>query len=384
MDPSYYTVLGWTVTIVGGGIAYYYYSRPDGRHRDFRGRAQRNNLPRPATTATQDSQDEASNIKRRKRDERARAAPSSGSRNSRDSETDSAQLANSTSKRVALDDGEEEKEDVSWAHQLNQKKKGTTLAPPARAATRQKTVKQSNANNRAAELSTEESSAAGDAEYDLSPAISLTANDKTPSGRDVSDMLEPAAPGPSILKISEPTNTFKGNKSKQQKQAKAAPQQETKKQRQNRKKAEERKAQREADEKERKILEEQQRRRARIERGEPAKNGLGSQKPASNAWKAGSGPATSGQLLDTFNNDDTTTATESTAPTSVSSSPTQVTATATAADKEDWWAKNTIPEEEQTRMLREQDEDSWVTVGQKGKKVHRHPQGGAVQTVAVV
>jgi hypothetical protein len=363
MDNSYYTILGWTVTLVGGGVAYYYYTKPDGRQREFRGRSARGSLPRTAAVAPP----AAEPARRKKQQDKPKpAAPAT-------SEAHPAE--NGSSKPTVVE--REEKEDLSWARELAQKKQGTTLAAPSRAAARHKTVKQANANNRAAELSA--SSSTSDTDDDESPVVSpaLNSNGINPSGRNVSDMLEPAASGPAVLKLTESTNPKKEKKH----QAKALQQQETKKQRQNRKKVEEKKAQREADEKERRVLLENQRKTAREARGEPSKNGLGiSTAPASSAWRATKAvaaapvPAASGPLLDTFTNDDTTT-TESTAPTSVSASPVQ--------SSEKWWDGATMPsEEEQQRMLLEQDDNAWVTVSTKGKK-SKAQTNGAVQPVEV-
>jgi hypothetical protein len=368
MDPSYYTVLGWTVVLGGGVASYFYYTKND-RQREFRGRGLRNNLPRAAAALTPNDSDTG---RKRRREERARGGPAPRPQD------------NGTPKLTY--DNREEKEDLSWARELQKKKEGTKLAAPTRAATRQKTVKQSSANRKADELSIE-SSAGGDADNDLSPAQSPAqspalnghSNDETPSGKDVSDMLEPAAPGPAVLKLTESTNP-KANKPKQQ--PKKAVEQDTKKQRQNKKKAEDAKAQREADEKERRILLEKQRRIAREAEGRPAKNGLGIQAaPANNAWKASNHittaavPATNAQLLDTFANDDTTT-TGSTAPTSVSSSPVQ-------QSKKKWY-NGTIPsEEDQIRQLEEEDPNAWSTVtSKKGKKTNKETNG-AVQPVEV-
>jgi hypothetical protein len=366
-STGYYTILGWTVTLVGGGIAYYYYKQPGGRQpRAFQGRAVRNALPRAAAALAPNDGD---NARRRRREERAKTAPVIV----RGGDTEARPQGNGTPRAPSAD--VEEKEDLAWARELQQKKQGTKLAAPARASAKQKTVKQSNANNRAAELSADSST--GDADDDLSPAVSPSlnglSNDVTPNGKDVSDMLEPATSGPAVLRLTEPTNP-KFNKPKQQ--PRPAPEQESKKQRQNRKKVEEKKAQREADEQERRHLQEQQRRTAREARGEPARNGLGTAAtPANNAWKAPkhaaatSTPAANGQLLDTFTND--TTSTESTAPTSVSSSPVQ-------QSKEKWWDSAIPSEEEQQRMLLEQDENSWSTVPAKSKKRNKNLDGAVL------
>ncbi|PVH93943.1 hypothetical protein DM02DRAFT_207304 [Periconia macrospinosa] len=146
-------------------------------------------------------------------------------------------------------------------------------------------------------LSAASSNAGADADDDTPPTAS-------PSGRDVSDMLEPQAPK-SVLKISASEKQARPAKPQPQRTESAT---ETKKQRQNRKKKEEEKAAREAAEEERKKLLEQQRRTAREARGEAARNGLQpAQAPTSNAWSSGSAPAAKssligGQLLDTLDN----------------------------------------------------------------------------------
>jgi len=175
-------------------------------------------------------------------------------------------------KRQELDDDVAQEEDnKAWAQQLASLKKGTSLAPPTRTDSRNRTVKQSSKTFSSA------SSNAADADDDLTPSMSPSL-----AAGDVSDMLEPAAAGPSVLRLTGSSKPTKAN------QARQAPvqQEETKKQRQNRKKVEERRLEREAEEKERQTLLETQRRTAREARGEPAKNGIPSQAPTSSAWAA--------------------------------------------------------------------------------------------------
>lgn len=176
-------------------------------------------------------------------------------------------------KRQELDgDVAEEEDNKAWAQQLASLKKGTSLAPPARTDSRNRTVKQSSKTFSSA------SSNAADADDDLTPSMSPSL-----AAGDVSDMLEPAAAGPSVLRL---TGSDKPTKANQPRQSQAQ-EQETKKQRQNRKKVEERRLQREAEEKERQVLLENQRRTAREARGEPAKNGIPvSKPPTSSAWAA--------------------------------------------------------------------------------------------------
>ncbi|KAL1306725.1 hypothetical protein AAFC00_005391 [Neodothiora populina] len=167
----------------------------------------------------------------------------------------------------------EEDDNKAWAQQLLSMKKGTSLAPPQRTDSRNKTVKQS-AAGRAPEFSSASSNAA-DADDDWTPARSPTL-----AAGDVSDMLEPTASGPNVLRLTE---SVKPAKAKQQRQAPAEVV-ESKKARQNRKKVEERKLQREAEERERQTLLEAQRRTAREARGEPARNGVQSKPPAVSEW----------------------------------------------------------------------------------------------------
>ncbi|KAJ2987347.1 hypothetical protein NUW58_g4558 [Xylaria curta] len=194
------------------------------------------------------------------------------------------------------------------------------------------------------------SSTTGDADDDLSPQASpvVTAADS----QGVSDMLEPVASGPSVLRL---TGTDSVKKPKERKTKTPEPV-ETKKQRQNRKKAEAAKAAREEDEKERKVKMEQQRRAARIAEGRPAKDGSNFV-PAQNAWD--SEPANGGasvQLLDTFEQQP-------------KPQPAKAHTAAPAATKatSDPWSG--LPsEEEQLEMIRQEDSWSEVKTKKKGKK----------------
>jgi len=199
------------------------------------------------------------------------------------------------------------------------------------------------------------STTGADADDDLSslnsPSLGASIASKMPSGKDVSDMLEPKAAAANVMRILPSTQPAPANKQ----QPKVEAPKETKKQRQNRKKAEEAKAAREEAEKERKILAEKQRRTAREARGEPAKNGLKSAAPATNAW-ASERPAAEvvssgvpqGQLLDTFDSD---------------AAPATTNGGVKTPESQDW--TNGVSEEEQVRMAME--ETAWETVP-KGKK----------------
>lgn len=175
------------------------------------------------------------------------------------------------------DDDDQGMDDKEWARQLEARKKGVQLTSSSAQAGSGRTKKQ---NAQARKLEQDGFAASSGAESTTSstasPAVRASAGR---SGVDVSDMLEPTAAAPSILRITGE------EKAKKAQPAKAEEDKETKKQRQNRRKNEEAKLQREEDEKRRQVLLEQQRRTAREARGEPAKNGLGTaQTPTASAW----------------------------------------------------------------------------------------------------
>ena len=219
------------------------------------------------------------------------------------------------------------------------------------------------------DMSTASSTTGADADDDLSPAVSpdlRATQTTTPSSVDVSDMLEPAPKGPSVLRITDPVNS---QPIRQPKAAKAIPEPETKKQRQNKRKKEEKKVMREEAEKERRTLLEKQLRTAREAEGRPAKNGLGpAQLLSTNAWNKSAnaavnttGPATeqsSTSLLDTF---------EDTPTTGLNSHSMNGGPNGSSVDKKVW--NSDLPsEEEQMRMITEMDSDNtWSTVAKGGK-----------------
>jgi hypothetical protein len=210
------------------------------------------------------------------------------------------------------------------------------------------------------------STAGADADDDLTPATSPSLGAvQNPSGKNVSDMLEPQAIR-QILKIGATDKQARPAKPQQQR---SETQEKTKKQRQNEKKKEEAKVAREAAEAERKKLAEQQRRTAREARGEPARNGLQSaQAPTSNAWSrpaAQAAPAAapvSGQLLDTIDNVST-----------ASSSEAATNGTAPTPDSTSY--SNLPSEEDQLRLAME--DSAWTTVpkGKKAKKTKNVDEG---------
>ena len=282
---------------------------------------------------------------------------------------------------VAEDEGMDNEE---FARQLSELKTGTSLKKSATQNENKKTRKQGRRNEAppqamngsaskkdgvasSQDMSTASSTAGADADDDLSPAISpnLRATEATtPSSKDITDMLEPASKGPSILRITEPINPKPIRPPKAQK---AAPEPETKKQRQNRQKNEQKKAMREQAEKERRTLLEKQLRTAREAEGRPPKNGLGSsQLPAAHVWNKlpsaanDSTPSkpSSVPLLDTF---------EDAPATALEPHITNGGENSMSGDEKVW--NNDIPsEEEQIRMITKMDSDNaWSTVAKGGK-----------------
>ncbi|KAJ9157419.1 hypothetical protein NKR23_g774 [Pleurostoma richardsiae] len=266
------------------------------------------------------------------------------------------------------DDGVDNRE---FARQLSSVKEGTKFASKSKDEKRQKSVKQSRAQEKddsavdVGKVSAPSSTAGIDADDDQSSTTSPIVKAADVSG--VSDMLEKPGPGPTVLRL-----TDVDDKPKQKKKAKSPEPVETKKQRQNRRKVEEAKAMREQAEKERKVKMEAQRRLAREAEGRPAKDGsafVASQAKPS-VWTANGVNGTSQsqsqtqsqasssadgfipvQPLDTFESNVQTDASKSSAP---------------SAEKSESWMSSLPSEEEQMEMLRE--EEAWSTVKTKSRK----------------
>ena len=285
---------------------------------------------------------------------------------------------------------------VEFAKQLSQLKTGTSLKKPVTDNEIKKTTKQGKRNelppdgpkssplqingiSSSQNMSTASSTTGADADDDLSVPVSpdLGATEATtPSGLDVSDMLETTSKGPSILRLTGPVNQQSGRQLKPQK---TAPEPETKKQRQNRKRKEDNKAIREQAEKDRHVLLEKQRRTAREAEGRPAKNGVGTAKsPVTNAWadsasagknsKAPLPVPNNGTLLDTLE--------ESTPVTEAGVKEVNVPGNGVSGGRRTW-NKELPSEEEQMRLITEMDSDNaWSTVP-KGKGKKRSAVAGA-------
>lgn len=189
-------------------------------------------------------------------------------------------------------DKDDDVDDRDFARQLQNAKTGTLSSAKAPASTKQRSVKQNRAKeNVVAEASSDNATApssttGGDADDDQSPVNSPDLNATAVASlitNGISDMLEQPAAGPSVLRVTAPTNAAP-------KKAKVPPKLEpveTKKQRQNRKKAEAKRLARDEDEKERGALMEKQRRTAREAEGRAAKDGsafMAAKAPANSAW----------------------------------------------------------------------------------------------------
>ncbi|PQE11202.1 Nuclease subunit C protein [Rutstroemia sp. NJR-2017a BVV2] len=219
---------------------------------------------------------------------------------------------------VDTDNDDDAESNRKFALQFAQAQAGTKFSSTAAAGNRQKSVKQSRAQEKQKAESgnmTAGSATAGDADDDQSftdsPEVGPTGV-VSPVSNGISDMLEAPAPGPSVIKVTEPTNPQPAKKEK----AKPAPAPvETKKQRQNRAKVEAARIAREEEEKERKIKEEKQRRTAREAEGRAPKDGrqfMASQQPQTSAW---TGPSANGGSTGKFDLLDTTEDTSSSTPT---------------------------------------------------------------------
>lgn len=437
MDPW----KSWAIVgVVGAGAAYYY--SQSGKSKKGRGQPFLNNTEqsqRRGSSAKSDSKEV------RKRKGKGKASDASDQAASDLAEASSSVKADSTDKskkrkggkqppsklarssavdltnepgvKTAIDDGEdEEMSNKEFAMQLSGLKTGSSLKKPDTAnKENRKTKKQGQSKEmppeapngtvlkpngvpNAQDASTASSTTGADADDDLSLPVSPkfgATQATTPSGADVSDMLEAPAKGPSVLRVTEPINP---QQARQPKQQKANPEPESKKQRQNRQKNEEKKALREQAEKDRRILLEKQLRTAREAEGRPAKNGLGGSKaPSTSAWGqskisvAGGStavPPTShgGPLLDTFDQDksflgDTPHVNAGAIGISDNEQGKHVTngdstekksqAEANPQSKHDEVWENDIPsEEEQMRLITEMDsDDTWKTVPKgRGKK----------------
>ncbi|TGO48022.1 hypothetical protein BOTNAR_0497g00030 [Botryotinia narcissicola] len=288
------TVIGWTVVL---GVAGYYYVNNKSKVKAKAQTAFKQATKKSKKDAlSSGEQDKKSSAKAEKKKTPAPQKP---------------EPKQETVKPVANDSDDDDNDaenNRKFALQFAKTQAGTQFSGNSSSSTtRQKSVKQSRAQEK--EIKDSGNMTAGDADDDQSltdsPEVGPTKG-TSPVASGIADMLEPAAPGPSVLKVTEPTNPKPAKKE----MAKAAPQPaETKKQRQNRAKIEAAKVAREQEEKERKVNEEKQRRTAREAEGRAAKDGsqfMASQ-AANSAWTASSAntsnaPVNKFDLLDTAEN----------------------------------------------------------------------------------
>ncbi|TDZ27189.1 hypothetical protein C8035_v012116 [Colletotrichum spinosum] len=259
-------------------------------------------------------------------------------------------------------DADEKVDNTAFAKQMANVKEGKKFDGKSNAdqkKKKQKSIKQSKAaeKQKPVEIAEEraDSPTAEEPEVSEPEPESPEVAPVDPSG--VSDMLEPSASGPSVLRL---TGTDKEKpKAKNQKVPEKA---ETKKQRQNRQKAEAKKLAREEEEKERKTKLEKQRRTAREAAGVAAKDG--SQFMASvngkSAWTAGSPNGS------TTNGESPSVESPSVEPLDTFEAPTKNGTTAAAPAQSDNWISALPSEEEQIQRLKEDDE--WNTVPTKASK----------------
>lgn len=258
-------------------------------------------------------------------------------------------------------------DDKEFARQLSSVKSGTSMAPKQELGSRQKSVKLSKA------ATSEDDNTAGwangehvsDGDDDLSSAASPELNATVLKAGDVSDMLgNTTAAGPSILRLTEPTNP---KPVRAKKDVKPKEPELTKKQRQNQAKREAEKIQRAEEEKVRRAKEELQRKVAREAEGRAAKDGsstLYSSAPKTSAWnntsKDASTQPSNVQLLETYAPD--------VPHAGAGPNASQTTLRAAEAPAPPIHYSDLPSEEEQMRLLSENDESGWREVTSKKSK----------------
>ncbi|KAL3428018.1 hypothetical protein PVAG01_01527 [Phlyctema vagabunda] len=263
--------------------------------------------------------------------------------------------------------------DAEFARQLSSLKKGTTLTSKPQVGPRQKSVKQARAQEKPAAVETSSdnatapsSAAGGDADDDQSPVSSPDMSATTNGDDPVADMLQPASPGASVLRITESQGPVRPKK---ETRTTTNEQVETKKQRQNRKKNEAKKLALQEDEKERKVLMEKQRRAAREAEGRAAKDGSSfmAKAPSSSAWTgpsaASSVPTGNGtaslDLLDTYE------------PSNSKPTPSTATGTNSASQQKTNAPLSDLTSEEQRELDRAIQDSQWEEVKKKTRKAKK-------------
>lgn len=270
--PDYtYTLAAWTAVAGVAGAAYYFWPESNKRKQKITSSKQtikkKLGVEEPVTGELRSTKEKAQKKKKRDR-------VNTGS-------ADDVPQFQTTTEESSFD--QEELNNKEFARQFQNAQSGTISVAQSKANSRPKSVKQSRAASSVLDSSTTGADGDDDRSAGDSPILGATKSPAPQSG-DISDMLEPARAGPSVMRITESTKPIQPKKDKKPVQEEIK---ETKKQRQNRKKAEERKLAKEEDEKERRILMEKQLRTARQAEGRAAKDGsafMAAKAPASSAW----------------------------------------------------------------------------------------------------
>jgi hypothetical protein len=283
-----------------------------------------------------------------------------------------------------VEQDEEEMNNREFARQLSSAKTGTLVPAKSQEGARQRSVRQTRAQEKpAVETSSDNGTTGADADDDRSslnsPELGATTMTSAVSNAGVSDMLEKEAPGPAVLRVTSPTTPAVPKKAKPA-AAQQAP--ESKKQRQNRQKKELAQQVREEQEKERKVLLEKQRRIAREAEGRAAKDGsrfMAAKAPSASAWTA---PATNENNTNGNGNKATDAAKADFLDTYDAKAPASQETTQSESELagSDWQkVADIISEEEQVRRAME-DSDGWKTVSKDKRKKKTQPAPPAQPT----
>lgn len=369
--PTTYTLGSWAAILaVVGWVVYSNYYKPT--------QARKRALSTAAAKSTEKKK-EPKKLRKVRKDDAQSNAVQEGKKELQKPKTEYTIATND------VDRDEEEINNEEFARQLSSAKAGTLMPAKSQDGARQRSIKQTRAQEKPAvvETSSDNGTTGADADDDRSslnsPELGATNLASTVANGDVSDMLEKPAAGPSILRVTSPTTPAV---TKNAKPAATYGVQETKKQRQNRKKTELAKQAREEQENERKVLLEKQRRTAREAEGRAAKNGttfMAAKAPSTSAWTAspttenntnGNGNKTTDaakvDFLDTY---------DAKAPTSQ-----ETTQSESELAGSDWQkVAESISEEEQVRRALE-DSDSWKTVSKDKRKKKTQPAQPAQPT----
>lgn len=302
------TVQNWSIfgALVGAACLYYY--KPNGKQAPKQAplkeakKEVKSEVKKTAKKVESAAKKQAPKVAVEETSKTASAGKGTG-KNKRKANTQPAPASSTAPTKQHDEDDALDMDTRHFAASLMKAREGVDMKKTDNKETRVKTVKTKTIDS---PLLSGGSSNHGDADNDWSLVSSPALRS---SGID--DMLEPAAPAPSALRITAPSKPVKEKINKPTKEAAV----ETKKQRQNRRKKENERQAREAAEDVRKVQQEQQRRTAREGRGEAARNGIPiPAAPAQNPWseenaardvqlpvKAGD----SAQLLDTFDAEST-------------------------------------------------------------------------------